>query len=688
MASKDRDLEADFENSKPALSQYVDQLNIESKEDIFDDILMVDERYLQSSMINQGGMKKILKTIDSLTGRPVAKATLIDFENSEKVENFLKEARLTAALEHPNIIPVYDIGVDDVEGPFFTMKLVGGQNLWDIIKSLSKGAGETPELPGEKHSLQDLMEIFLKVCDAVAYAHSRAVIHLDLKPENIQIGDFGEVLVCDWGIAKVLEGAENISESAVDLDPCLYNGLTLDGQIKGTPGFMAPEQINTDLGSKSRQTDIYALGGILYSLLCYKAPYESDTLEGVLKETLKGTLALPSEKSANDRHIPASLEAVAMKALQVNPEDRYLSVSELRSEINKWMRGFATDAEDAGFMKSFWLLMKRHKAISVLLFILIISAVFAVSKIKQNEAKALKSAKDTQAAMDLLLKERVEKGEIFDLSLEQLESIHESLQEKYHFESALAIIEKMLVYKPDDKELNLLKAENHFYCQEFKEAIKAFDKATPKLESEVFKKMYRLSKEYSLITAGKEYIPAADLVKLILQFEGEYRDRLFKFEAYKFHFKIIKSYEDIRNNVPRLKNHLEFCRLLINGLNPSEASIDFRYSIEEEGISLDLTGGQNLNESMNYWFHLPLVKLDVRNSDFSRTAVIMNYYLKSLDIRDSKVDSVEIFQMRKRTYFDKTLKVFLTEKQMEPTVKQFASNKIPHWYKITFQVEK
>ena len=177
MASKERNLKDDFQNLDPSLAQYVDLVDkaIDSPETIFDDLLMIEERYQQSSVINQGGMKKILKTIDSLTGRPVAKATLIDFEDSEKVENFLKEARLTAALEHPNIIPVYDIGVDETEGPFFTMKLVGGQNLAKILTSLTGAEGNTD------YSLQDLMEIFLKTCDAVAYTHSRGVVHLDRK---------------------------------------------------------------------------------------------------------------------------------------------------------------------------------------------------------------------------------------------------------------------------------------------------------------------------------------------------------------------------------------------------------------------------------------------------------------------------------------------------------------------------
>ena len=181
---------------------------------ILDDFLTTEDRYQESKIVDQGGMKKIIKTTDSLTSRSVAKALLIDYEDEDKVERFLKEARLTAALEHPNIIPVYDIGFDEKEGPYFIMKLVGGRNFATILKSLSsKNSAESPA-SSESFSLQDLMDIFLKICDAVAYAHSKGIVHLDLKPENIQIGEYGEVLVCDWGLAKILDEPDQITETA------------------------------------------------------------------------------------------------------------------------------------------------------------------------------------------------------------------------------------------------------------------------------------------------------------------------------------------------------------------------------------------------------------------------------------------------------------------------------------------
>jgi serine/threonine protein kinase len=679
LASKERNPEVDFENLDHSLSQYVDLVYkpIDSKEAIFDDILMIEERYQQSSVINQGGMKKILKTVDCLTGRPVAKATLIDFEEPERVENFLQEARLTAALEHPNIIPVYDIGVDEIEGPFFTMKLVGGRNLAESLKSLSDSEKDT------NYSLQDLMEIFLKICDAVAYAHSRGVVHLDLKPGNIQIGDFGEVLVCDWGLAKVLENAEAITEFSVDLDPYLYNGLTLDGYIKGTPGYMAPEQIQTDLGPKNQQTDIYALGGILYSLLCYKAPFENVTLDGVLKETLDGTLESPSERADIDRIIPGSLEAVALKSLQIKAECRYQNVSDLRQEINKWMRGFATEAEDAGFIKSFWLLLKRHKVVSALLFLLTFSAIFAVSKIKHNErmalASELKAIKNEQQAKRALIKYIGEKKlniQWDEFASQQVTSLNDTFLSKYEFDNAHQHLKDYLELRPDNEYLNALMGEIHFYQQQYKEAISCFAKAGTEKEKDPYSKMFKLSEKYAELAKGKEFIAAADLKDLILSFEEVYRKRLFQFEAQKFKLERSESFETLLANLLSLQNHLELCRLMT--LSTPDKSINFKYTLDKEGINLDMSGSGG-NIRLAYLNHLPIKSLDVSNSSFWRKGIFEHYFLKSIDIRETPIKTLG----RNLLNNSRIKKITLTKSQRDEALTSVTIRN-----KITFEIKE
>ena len=160
MGTKEEDSSIIFETLNPTLHQYFDLAadDLETPQPIFDEIAANEDRYNQGVLINQGGMKKIIKTTDALTGRPVAMACLHDPENPQKVERFLREARLTAALEHPNIIPVYDIGLTDQGDPFFTMKLIGGRSLSSILKDLSKG--ESNNCPTQ----QELMDIFIKIC--------------------------------------------------------------------------------------------------------------------------------------------------------------------------------------------------------------------------------------------------------------------------------------------------------------------------------------------------------------------------------------------------------------------------------------------------------------------------------------------------------------------------------------------
>ena len=170
MPTKEEDSQKIFDTMNSTLHQYFDLAaeDMETPQPIFDEIAANEERYNQGVLINQGGMKKIIQTTDALTGRPVAMAVLHEPENPRKVERFLREARLTAALEHPNIIPVYDIGLNDDGDPFFTMKLISGRSLSSIIKSLSKGENN-------EFTLQSLMDVFIKICDAIAYAHSKGI---------------------------------------------------------------------------------------------------------------------------------------------------------------------------------------------------------------------------------------------------------------------------------------------------------------------------------------------------------------------------------------------------------------------------------------------------------------------------------------------------------------------------------
>ena len=188
------------------------------------------------------------------------------------------------------------------------MELKVGDNLTEYMRN-------SPDchIPGQVE-FQNLLESFIKVCDAISYAHSKNVLHLDLKPENIQLGQFGEVLVCDWGLGKII-GDKDIEYDQMLFNPDLLNNVTLTGKVVGTPGYMAPEQINLK-HEKSFQTDIYALGSILYKIITGRDAFESEKLDEILQETLRGEVCPPKGLDLNWQ-VPISLSAVALKAMSL-----------------------------------------------------------------------------------------------------------------------------------------------------------------------------------------------------------------------------------------------------------------------------------------------------------------------------------------------------------------------------------
>ena len=324
------------------------------------------DKYRYRKMLGRGGMKLVLQVYDNDTMRDVAMALLPDISTRSKLElgKFLREARITASLEHPNIVPVHDIGLDSAGSPYFTMKLLKGETLGTVLNKLA----ENDPVYQERYPLRVLMLVYIRICNAIAFAHSKGIVHLDLKPENIQLGDYGEVLVLDWGLARRIhdprQGGEPEKVSTktrkIRKQTSGKKHLPEEELVDGTPGYMAPEQISDSGYSCSYQTDIYALGALLYSIITCKNPLCSTEVEEMLHDTLRGNIQRPSER-VPDREIPFGIEAVVLKAMSLNPENRYQTVNELRSEVTSFISGFDTKAEKASFLKKTLLFIKRHK---------------------------------------------------------------------------------------------------------------------------------------------------------------------------------------------------------------------------------------------------------------------------------------------------------------------------------------
>ena len=248
----------------------------------------------------------------------------------------MKEAQITGQLEHPNIVPVYELARGEDGTPFYTMRFLRGQSLSERIKKSSKAH------LGDQLELREMLAIFVSVCNAMGYAHARGVIHRDLKPQNIMLGDYGEVMVVDWGLAKIIGTKDDESDhrriSVVDV-----NNLTAtqDGNLLGSPAYMSPEQADGQISLLDARTDIYGLGAILFSILIGHAPHKGTQTGNVAKDTINMMRRISEGPTPRIRDVnptlPKPLDAICAKAMAKKRSERYHSATELAQDISRWL---------------------------------------------------------------------------------------------------------------------------------------------------------------------------------------------------------------------------------------------------------------------------------------------------------------------------------------------------------------
>ncbi|NQZ59015.1 MAG: serine/threonine protein kinase, partial [Lentisphaeraceae bacterium] len=355
-----------------------------------EDLLDRHDKYKITAMIAEGGMACVFHAKDKNCRRQVA-LKIIKHERQGQPEfthRFIEEAQIAAQLDHPNILPVYDLSINQEGIPYYAMKLVKGKTLEKILSDLKTNNKETTK----EYHLSKLLQIFSKICEAVSFAGSRGVVHRDLKPANIMIGEYGQVFIMDWGIAKVLSSSDILEDSAHKLEELIDSisrddrcktSETMHGQALGTPGFMAPEQVISSPFSIDIRTDVYALGGILYNILSLEQPHAEKDVKEIFKNKLDGIIPSLKRRNYHSKNklnhipggkIPTSLIAVTQKAMALLPHQRYDSPSELQTDIEAYTNGFATEAESANQWQLFSLLFMRHRRLAfslILLFCLI-----------------------------------------------------------------------------------------------------------------------------------------------------------------------------------------------------------------------------------------------------------------------------------------------------------------------------
>ena len=311
-------------------------------------------RFKITALLARGGIGQVMRALDTELNREVAVKEIQPrlASNEDVRERFLREAEITGRLEHPGVVPVYGLGKDDQGRPFYAMRLVRGQSFLEAIEAYH---ATTDSRKGFRSlDFQKLLRRFLSVCDTVAYAHSRGVIHRDIKPQNILIGPFGETLLVDWGLAKVsptedqeTSSKNSDSDTSHDRIPVVPEWsqsssmadwsveLTQSiGSLIGTPAYMSPEQASGDASSIGPMSDVYSLGATLHSLLTGRSRFGDSDVPDTIQKIMSGGFQRPREWN---RSIPLPLEAICLKAMALLPKDRYHTAIALSQDIEHYL---------------------------------------------------------------------------------------------------------------------------------------------------------------------------------------------------------------------------------------------------------------------------------------------------------------------------------------------------------------
>ena len=311
-------------------------------------------RYRPIRFHARGGMGEIWLTEDEHIGRQVAVKKL-RAGRSGSHERFFAEAQITGQLEHPSIVPLHDLGLDESGQPFYVMKFIQGRRFREVIAEYH--AQKTSSDWSKDLTFRQLLQTFVSVCNVIAYAHSKAVLHRDIKPDNIMLGPFGETLVVDWGLAKIIGHPEDPLDKSVRVSSS-GSTATQDGAIVGSPLYMSPEVAHGITESIDQSSDVYLLGATLYEIITARPPRQGSSQWELIAMARHSQPAAPRKL---DARVPRALEAICIKALAFEKHDRYPTPIALAEDIQRFLAGEPTTAYREPPLVAAWRRVRRHR---------------------------------------------------------------------------------------------------------------------------------------------------------------------------------------------------------------------------------------------------------------------------------------------------------------------------------------
>lgn len=587
------------------ISSFYDESIEENSQSIYAELRTISDRYQVLKKLASGGMKEIYLCHDSATDREVAKAVLIDHSDPLAVEDFLREARITARLQHPNIIPVYDVAKDEQGCPFFTMKNIEG-------KTLSQYRREHPVRNDFKETWVEMLNMFLKISEAIAYAHSKGILHLDIKPDNIQVSQFGEILVCDWGLARI-KGSTLSDEGLANymIHETVGRNLTMNGLIQGSPGYMAPEQADPGFGEKDELTDVFSLGCLLYFLITGRTAISASSLKKYLELLKQEEYKIPSELNI----VPEGVEAICLKAMSAQKQDRYACVNDIIRDVQAYLLGFAPAAEKAGLVKQCRLFYRRNqKACLTALFFLVllmVSGAFYASEINRSQ-------KNTEAALVEVQKTNDEKTELISWYKNGIMNSAVIAYKKKEYNTALNILQDL--HFIDAKRL---KAEIYMIKQDYAKALELSVSVGSKTLHDALGFITELKKNQ------QGYLHKESIVEILKtsKVHNRYRKQII---AYHLEF--------LANQTERF----EIVADLLKGVNGLTA-ITMQTELRENGWYVDLSGNPGLRRGHYIEYLGDVDHLNVSNTGLNSLKGISKLSLRVVEAKKVPVNTMTVW---------------------------------------------